>query len=147
MKKHSVKSPRPHQSKEAPNYLDAQSFTKEERKNLATLIINLFEKWELDTATKLNLLGLSSNGHALTSYRKGSIPISNNRDQLDRIGWLLAIHKTLRLLYPQNLRLRYHWVHYKNKALNNQMPLELMQEQGIIGIAKVARYLDYRRGR
>ncbi len=71
--------------------------TPESRRALAKLVIRLFEVWDLDTATQLNLLGLSEKSRALlTRYRKGE-PLSANRDTLDRVGWLLAIHKALRL--------------------------------------------------
>lgn len=120
----------------------------EQRKKIAKLIMNLFDKWAIDTSTQLNLLGLSSKSRALLGpYKAGTKPIPNTRDSLDRIGWLLAIHKALRLLYPHNDELRYHWITYKNKAFDNHCPLELMTEQGMVGLAKVARYLDYRRGR
>ena len=50
----------------------------------------------------LELLGLSAKGRAMLSkYAKGDA-LPEGRDTLDRVGWLLAIHKVLRLLYPQN---------------------------------------------
>jgi len=64
----------------------------------------------------------------------------------DRVGWLLAIHTALRLLYPRNEELRYSWVNRRNAAFDNLTPLAVMKEQGIIGIARVSRYLDFYRG-
>jgi len=117
------------------------------RQAMAKLVTRLFELWDLDTAAQLNLLGLSKKSRALlTKYRKGEA-LSSNRDTLDRVGWLLAIHKALRLLYPHNPDLRYQWVKHRNRAFANHTPLEEMEEHGLIGIAKVARYLDYQRGR
>ena len=119
----------------------------ESREAMAKLVTRLFDLWNLDTATQLNLLGLSKTSRAmLTKYRKGS-PLSANRDTLDRVGWLLAIHKALRLLYPNNQKLRSQWVKLRNRALGDHTPLDEMTEQGLIGIARVARYLDYQRGR
>jgi hypothetical protein len=34
----------------------------------------------------------------------------------------------------------------RNKQFDNLPPLDVMKEQGIIGIAKVARYLEHYRG-
>lgn len=117
------------------------------RKKLAKMVMRLFELWGLDTATQLNLLGLSATSRAcLSKFRTGLTPLSNNRDTLDRVGWLLAIHKALRLLYPKNPQLRYDWVNRKNTLLNNLKPIEIMQDEGIIGLAKIARYLDFQRG-
>ena len=103
--------------------------------------------WELPTSDQLNLLGLSETSRSLLSrYRKGE-PLSAGRDVLDRVGWLMAIHKALRLLYPHNPNLLYSWVKRRNAAFGNLTPLEIMRDDGLIGIARVARYLDSLRGR
>jgi len=116
------------------------------RQGLAALIIRLFNLWNLSTADQLDLLGLSAKSRAMLSrYAKGEA-LPATRDMFDRVGWLLAIHKALRLLYPRNEELRYSWVSRRNAAFGNLTPLEVMKEQGIIGIARVARYLDFYRG-
>ena len=126
--------------------LDIDLSTPVERGKMARLVTRLFELWQLPTAEQLNLLGLSETSRALlTKYRKGE-PLPLSRDVQDRVGWLLSIHKALRLLYPQNEGLRYSWVSRRNQALDNLRPLDLMLDQGIIGIAKVSRYLDLQRG-
>lgn len=120
--------------------------TEESRSRLAKLLTNLFTRWELNNTEQLNLLGLSPTSRSLlTKYRRGG-PLANSRDMLDRAGWLLAIHKALRLLYPRNEALRYSWVKRRNRDFDNYTPLELMMREGIIGIAKVSRYLDMERG-
>lgn len=119
-----------------------------ERKALAQALMRLFDQWDLDNAARLNLLGLSEKSRALLpKYRAGDQGLPQNRDALDRAGWLLAIHKALRLLYPENETLRHDWVKRRNRALDNRAPLEIMTERGLIGVANVARYLDYQRGR
>lgn len=116
--------------------------TEESRSRLAKLLTNLFARWDLSTVEQLNLLGLrpASRSH-LTRYRRGRA-LANSRDMLDRAGWLLAIHKALRLLYPHNEALRYSWVKRRNRDFDNFTPLEVMMREGLIGIAKVSRYLD-----
>ncbi len=117
------------------------------RKGLATLVIKLFHLWGLSTSDQLDLLGLSPKSRAMLSkYAKGEA-LPATRDMYDRVGWLLSIHKALRLLYPRNEDIRYSWVNRRNAAFDNLAPLEVMKEQGIIGIARVARYLDFYRGR
>jgi hypothetical protein len=119
--------------------------TDDSRSRQALLITRLFDQWNLNTDDQLNLLGLSQKSRAtLGRYRKGN-PLSPSRDMQDRAGWLLSIHKALRLLYPHNPQLRLSWISRRNKAFNNLTPLELMKEEGLIGIAKVARYLDFLR--
>ncbi len=116
------------------------------RRKLARMVTRLFELWELPTADQLELLGLSRTSRAqLSKYRKGGA-LPSSRDMLDRIGWLLSIHKSLRLLYPRNENIRYTWVKRRNQILDDQRPLDIMKHQGLIGIARVARYLDFTRG-
>ena len=118
----------------------------EERKKMAKMVTRLFELWGLSTADQLELLGLSRTSRSqLIKYRKGGA-LPSSRDMLDRIGWLLSIHKNLRLLYPRNENIRYTWVNRKNTMLNKQRPLDVMKEKGLIGIASIARYLDSVRG-
>lgn len=118
----------------------------EARGALAKMVIKLFAHWDLSTSDQLELLGLSTKSRALLAkYARGEA-LPEGRDSLDRVGWLLAIHKALRLLYPQNPEIRYSWVNRRNTAFGNLTPLTVMKEQGIIGLARVARYLDYYRG-
>ena len=133
-------SPRP-QEASPPDLSSPQA-----RAGMAKLVTNLFTRWGLDTAQQLQLLGMSpSSRAALNRYRQGH-PLPDSRDLLDRIGLLLAVHKALGLLYPHNPNLKYGWVQRRNQALGNMTPLEVMIEQGIFGLARVARYLDYVRG-
>jgi hypothetical protein len=126
---------------------DIDLSSNDSRSALAKLVVKLFLQWGLSTADQLELLGLSPNSRAMLSkYGKGEA-LPATRDILDRVGWLLAIHKALSLLYPKNEDIRYSWVSRRNTAFNNLTPLTVMKEQGIIGIAKVARYLDFYRGR
>ncbi len=116
------------------------------RRKLARMVTRLFELWGLPTADQLELLGLSRTSRAqISRYRKGGA-LPSSRDMLDRIGWLLSIHKSLRLLYPRNESIRYTWVKRRNQILGDQRPLDIMKYQGLIGIARVARYLDFLRG-
>ena len=118
----------------------------EARKKLALMVTRLFELWNVTTADQLELLGLSRTSRAqISKYRSGGA-VPSSRDMLDRIGWLLSIHKSLRLLYPRNENIRYTWVKRRNRVLDDQRPLDIMTYQGLIGIARVARYLDFLRG-
>jgi len=120
--------------------------TVDSRKALTALVIKLFNLWGLNTSDQLELLGLSPKSRAMLSkYAKGEA-LSATRDMNDRIGWLLSIHKALRLLYPRNEDIRYSWVNRRNTAFHNLAPLDVMKEQGIIGLARVSRYLDFYRG-
>ena len=130
-----------------PTEGDIDLTTEASRTGLARLIMRLFDRWQLNTATQLNFLGLSPTNRAMLGrYRRGTA-YPSTRDLLDRIGWLLAIHKALRLLYPYNESLRYSWIKRRHAVFDHHSPLEVMMDEGLIGIAKVARYLDWQRGR
>jgi len=116
------------------------------RRKLARMVTRLFELWHLPAADQLELLGLSRTSRAqIAKYRKGGA-LPSSRDMLDRIGWLLSIHKSLRLLYPRNESIRSTWIKRRNRILDNQRPLDIMKHQGLVGIARIARYLDFLRG-
>jgi hypothetical protein len=126
------------------NYIDFES--SEARSKLALMVTRLFELWKISTGDQLELLGLSRTSRAqISKYRNGGA-VPSSRDMLDRIGWLLSIHKSLRLLYPRNENIRYTWVKRRNRILDDQRPLDIMKHQGLIGIARGARYLDFLRG-
>lgn len=113
---------------------------------LARMVMKLFAHWGLSASDQLELLGLSTKSRTLLlKYAKGKA-LPQRRDILDRIGWLFSIHKALQKLYPQNPEIRHSLVNRRNRAFCNLTPLVVMKEQGIIGMARVARYLDYYRG-
>lgn len=126
--------------------LHRQEFSRDDRTHLAKLVCGLFSKWDLDTATQAELLGLSPSTRATVArYRKGE-PLADQRDLLDRVGNLLGIHKSLGLLYPHNPELRYAWVRAPNRQLDDRSPLEVMLEHGLPGIMTVRAFTDWMRG-
>lgn len=130
-----------------PPEVPVVEFGDAERRALAKVIGALFERWQLDAETQTNLLGLSvSSRKLLPRYRRGEAALPAGRDVRDRVGYLLGIHKGLRLLFPHNEALRYSWVHRRNDMLDGQAPLEVMTRDGLVGIARVARLVDFQRG-
>lgn len=77
----------------------------------------------------------------MSNYRSGK-PIGTSRDQHERVGHLLGIHKNLRLLFPQNRKLAYRWMSTRNKALDNFTPVEVVREWVFAGLLVVRGYLD-----
>lgn len=114
----------------------------ETRRNLAKLVMKLFELWQLSNEDQAALLGLSPKStNTLRHYRCGK-PLANNIDLLDRVRHLLGIHKALRLLYPRNRNLVYRWISLPNEQFNNKKPLEVMREKRFEGLLIISRYLD-----
>lgn len=113
-----------------------------DRSELAKMVMQLFEHWGLPTEDQLALLGLSTtNRGALTRYRKGE-PLAPNRDLLERVGILLGIHKSLRLLFPHNRELSYAWMTQRNRAFDGMTPAEAIKQFGFTGLLMVRAYLD-----
>jgi len=65
---------------------------------------------------------------------------------MERVGNLLGIHRSLRLLFPHNRELVYRWPTASNLAFDNRSPVEIMVERGLPGIVAVRRHLDVSRG-
>lgn len=108
--------------------------------------MTLLDHWELNTEDQAALLGIAAgNRAALSRYRKGE-PIGTSRDQYERVGHLLGIHKNLRLLFPRNRNLAYRWMTTRNRAFDNLTPVEVVKEWGFAGLLAVRAYLDRARG-
>nr|WP_026280514.1 MbcA/ParS/Xre antitoxin family protein [Thioalkalivibrio sp. ALE28] len=113
-----------------------------ERRALARMVTTLFEHWALDDDESLAMLGLTRAGRScLTRYRKGE-PLSAHRDMLDRVGHLLAIHKTLRQMFPHERDQAYRWIRTRNRAFDQRTPAEMITEHGFAGLLMVRTYLD-----
>jgi hypothetical protein len=118
----------------------------EDRGALAKMVMALMEHWQLSTEDQAALLGIASgNRAALANYRSGK-PIGTSRDQYERVGHLLGIHKNLRLLFPHNRDLAYRWMSTRNKAFDNLTPVDVVKEWGFAGLLMVRAYLDRARG-
>jgi len=117
----------------------------EARKRLARVITNLFDHWGIKTSEQALLLGHSPGARAtLARYRKGS-PLDNSMDLTGRVGHLLGIHKSLRIIFPHDIDLVYKWVTTPNRRFDGKTPLEIMTA-GYEGVLAVRRYLDFERG-
>lgn len=114
---------------------------------LAQMVMQLFDHWQLTTSDQCMLLGLEQTARtSLSRYREGQ-PIAACPDLLERCGHLLAIHKALRILYPENREVVYSWMTHPNKAFDDQRPLDFIRAHGLEGLVTVHRYLDSRRDR
>ena len=117
-----------------------------DRGALAKMVMALLDHWALATEDQAALLGIaSSNRAALARYRKGEA-IGTSRDQFERVGHLLGIHKNLRLLFPHDRALAYRWMSTRNRAFDNLSPVDVVREWGFAGLLMVRAYLDRARG-
>jgi hypothetical protein len=108
-------------------------------KRLVQMTINLFGHWQLSSTDQMALLG----GLDPVDLAEG---LAESQDLHTRVGHLLGIHKSLRLIFPHNLNLAYLWVAQPNRRFGNTPPLEIMKK-GHVGLVAVRRYLDFERER
>jgi hypothetical protein len=119
--------------------------SREARERLARLVAQLLDHWGLTAAEQAALLGLSpDNRSTLARYRQGA-PLADSRDLLDRAGHLLGIHKSLRILFPQDRDLAHRWMATPNRRLGAR-PVDVVLEHGFEGLLALRRYLDFERG-
>ena len=118
----------------------------EARGRLARMVTRLFDHWGLSLPEQAGLLGLSISNRASIARYRGGEPLADNRDLLDRVSCLLGIHKTLRILFPQNRDLAYSWMTRFNRRLERR-PVDVILERGFEGLLVVRRYLEFERGR
>ncbi|CAH7437186.1 conserved hypothetical protein [Vibrio chagasii] len=105
--------------------------------------MKLFGYWNIPRSTQCSLLGIGlTNTNRLRAMERGIRGIPMGRDSQERINNLLAIHKCLRVLYPHNPEIRYGWVNMRNAKLCSRTPMEIMDAEGYIGIAKIRCFLN-----
>jgi len=126
---------------------EAARHERDRRQSLARMVMTLFDHWKIAPEDQLILLGLNPESRVtLKRYREGN-PLSDNRDLLDRVGHLLAIHKSLRIIFPHNRELAYRWMSVRNNYFQRMTPVEVVRQYGFTGLLMVRSYLDRERGR
>lgn len=70
-----------------------------------------------------------------------------NRDQKERVSYLLGIYKSLRILFEDGEQART-WINRQNALppFNGMTPKEYMLEGGIVRLSEVRKFLDFWRG-
>lgn len=106
----------------------------------------LMEKWGCSTAEQKVLLGSVGN----TTYHKyKSLPeVRLSHDLMERISYLMGIHKSLRIIFSNKVDNAYQWVGKPNQAapFNGQSALQFMLSGRMTELSDVRRYLDGVRG-
>jgi hypothetical protein len=117
--------------------------TEAEAQAMLRAVLNLFDKWGLQTDEKLVLLGGPSE-RTFQRWRAGQIgPLPN--DTIFRLGDLLGIHKALRYMFT-DVKRAYAWIKRANDAFAGKSALDVMLQGAPNDIARVRAYLDAERG-
>ena len=118
---------------------------REARGRLAVMVARLFDHWNLSAVEQAELLGLSAGSRSTLVRYRGGEPLADSRDLLDRVGHLLGIHKSLRILFPRDRDLAYRWMTQHNRRFGAR-PVDVVVEHGFEGLLAIRRYLDFQRG-
>ncbi|MAA66587.1 MAG: DUF2384 domain-containing protein [Alteromonadaceae bacterium] len=119
----------------------------DERKGQVALkaFFNITAEWGCTQADRQKLLGDIARS-TLNNYAK--LPaLRLNRDQLERISYIMGIYKALQILYPSK-SLAARWIKAPNTALpfNGSTALAFMTRGSMMHLAETRRYLDAARG-
>src|SRR3990167_10979665 len=91
-----------------------------------SFFFSLMDKWGCSAAEQKVLLGSVSN----TTYNKyKSLPeVRLSHDLMERISYLMGIHKSLRIIFSNQVENTYHWVSKPNQAspFNGHSALQFM---------------------
>lgn len=118
--------------------------SEQERLDLGLLVTEIFDHWKLSDDDQICLLGLpeSTKPRELTRYRHGQVPLPQEDELIDRAKHILGIQQSLEVLFPLNRNMPKLWLRSKYRPLHKRIPLQLMIEEGLVGMDLVWRSLD-----
>ena len=111
---------------------------------LAKQLQALFKHWQLCPAQQLAVLELGGSADAVQT--EIDWPSYFTGERLMRAGHLLAIHASLRTLFPANPELAYSWMQTPNKAFEGATPLAMIETSGMAGLLTIRAYLNHALG-
>lgn len=129
--------------------VDIQTFTKApDRERLSPVAIKAFrgiaEQWALSNADAAMLLGVSES--TWDRIKRGAWDQALSQDQLTRASATIGIHKGLRLLFADDMALRWPKLTNSGPIFQRRTPVEAMIEGGIPLMLETRRYVDALRG-
>jgi hypothetical protein len=121
-----------------------REFDHAESAALAKQLQALFKHWQLSPAQQLAVLELGGSADAIPTEIDWPSYLTGER--LMRAGHLLAIHASLRTLFPANPELAYGWMQTPNKAFEGATPLAMIETSGMAGLLTIRAYLNHALG-
>lgn len=107
---------------------------------IGKLLLAMFDHWRLSAEQQWAVLGLSQSDDATVSEIDWALYLAGEGQV--RAGHLLAIHASLRALFPANPELVDRWIQSPNNAFNGAPPLALIEGSGIGGLQSIRNYLQ-----
>lgn len=120
-----------------------KELTQNEQVALTVRIMEILDGWQMSSVEIISLLALPDKTptRALRRYRENTaFPISSELEE--RLGHIIGITDALRTSYPHNPHMGKMWIRQRSKKLNNQIPLQIIVENGLEGIVEIRKHLD-----
>lgn len=117
--------------------------TQDEQIALTIRIMETLDSWGMSSAEIISLIALPEKTptRALRRYRENTaFPLSPELEE--RINHIIGITDALRTSYPHNPHMGKMWMRQRSKKLNNQIPLQIITENGLQGIVEIRKHLD-----
>lgn len=119
------------------------NMTQDEQVTLTIRIMEILDGWGMSAAEIISLLALPEKtpARALRRYRENTaFPITAEVEE--RLEHIIGITDALRTSYPHNPQMGKLWIRQRSKKLKNQIPLQIIIENGLQGIIEIRKYLD-----
>lgn len=120
-----------------------KNMTSDEQVALTVIIMEILDGWGLSSAEIITLLALPDKTptRALRRYRENtSFPMTDSLNE--RLEHIIGITDALRTSYPHNPHMGKMWIRQRSKKLQNQIPLQIIVENGLQGIIEIRKHLD-----
>ena len=119
------------------------SLDENDRLEMAQVVMELFDKWQVSAAQRITLLGLPENTkpRQLSRYRE-TTPLPDSDELKKRVECFLDIEKALFTSFPHNPSMGRVWLCTPNQRFDKHSPLQIMLEEGLSGIYKIRSHLD-----
>jgi hypothetical protein len=119
------------------------NMTMDEQIAVTVRIMEILDGWRMSSAEIISLLALPEKTptRALRKYRDNTpFPITSELEE--RLEHIIGITDALRTSYPHNPQMGKIWIRQRSKKLNNQIPLQIIVENGLEGIIEIRKHLD-----
>jgi len=113
------------------------------RAELARVIMQVLDEWEIEPDQKASLLGLpkSTRARALNRYVQGT-PLPDDQATDQRLSHLLTIDRALHTVLPHNAAVARFWITIPNPLFRDRTPLEVMLADGVVGMQRIIEHLN-----
>jgi len=123
--------------------MNENEMTAEEKGQLASMIIQLLDTWEVNAGDQINLLSLPEKTplRSIRKYRQCT-PFPDAKLLYERLEHIIGIAEALRTTYPRNANMGPQWMNKPHQRFGGRTAIRLMLEDGLKGLITVRAHLD-----